>query len=204
VQRLAPPVIVKLPSGASTLASRVDRVAIEFGSRDDAAALPSVIDLRGTGVRSRVFEDDGTREVLLPPDFESLTLSPTATSRWKVRDDDNGAFLDLTLRSARGDGVARVEGLGGVPTLAVTDIEDLDLRALTAHFRPRALELRGAPDVLRGSDALAALADLESLECWRCLDVDAAQMPALTAWPTLRKARVVEVLDTEAALLKRH
>lgn len=164
--------------------------------------LPDELDLRATSLRSCELVADGDRAVTLPTDLELLTLAPSATARWRVRAHDDGALLTLSLRTRRGDGIDRVDGVDRVWRLSVHGFTELDLRTITARFHPRSLELFGAPGDVRHADALASLSALETLTLWRCFRVDADHMPALSQWPSLHRAEVVEAVVAEGAALK--
>lgn len=167
-------------------------------------ALPKRIDLSLTGLRSCSLDSVGDHALKLPADLDALTLRLAETASWRIEAELQGALLGVSLRSWRGEGVAGVAGVERARRLSFTGFDELDARLISDRYDPASLDLHGAPGCLRHSAALAKLASLESLEFWSCLDLDAANMPAFTAWPRLQRLSVVGALAEESAALKSH
>lgn len=165
-------------------------------------ALPRHLDLSLTGLRSCDLEAEGEHTVKLPADLGALTLRLGESSRWRVDAELDGALLDLTLRTWRGEGVSEVAGVGRARGLTLSGFDEVDARLAAERYDPTSLVFRGQPGIVRHSASLAKFSSLESIEFWSCVELGAEEIPLLSSWPQLRRLWVVGALVGESAALK--
>lgn len=162
----------------------------------------AALDLGAAHLNVLALTAPAVRAVTLPDPLGHLHLHAAPTAPLDLTAKDRGHALRVELSTWNTDGLRAVRGIGAARAVEVRGFSTLDLAAMAPYTRCRNLSLTGAPGRLQGVAALSALSALQVLHLRGCVALDAAEMPALSAWPQLAEVRAWGCHARDVATLK--
>lgn len=149
----------------------------------------TTLDLRASHLNVLALTAPDLRAVTLPDPIGHLHLHAAPTAPLDLTAKDHGRVLRLELSTWDTNGLRAVRGIEAARGLDLRGFATLDLAAIAPYTRCRNLALTGAPGRLQGVASLSALSALQVLHLRGCVALDAAEVPALSAWPQLAEVR---------------
>lgn len=161
------------------------------------------IDLSRVELSCVTVEPGGPCEVTFSPAIERLSVWSDDRSPFVARIPDEAAALSLAVTTRDGGALSLLSGVTRPSELRVASFARFDCALLRRFTSLRSLDLNSQHGTLTGTAHLASLEALRALNIRTCSAIDAAHMPALSAWPQMERLLVWGVRDVDAARLKK-
>lgn len=162
----------------------------------------TALDLRAAHLNVLALTAPDLRAATLPETLGHLLLHAAPAAPLDLTAKDGGRALRVELSTWDTDGLRAVRGVDAARAVDVRGFSTLDLAAIAPYTRCRDLSLTGAPGRLRGVASLSALSALQVMHLRGCVALDAAEMPALSAWTQLQEVRAWGCHARDVAALK--
>lgn len=162
----------------------------------------TALDLRASHLDALALTAPDLRAATLPDTLGQLQLHAQPTAPLDLTARDHGRVLRLELWTWDTDGLRAARGIEAARGLDLRGFATLDLAAIAPYTRCRDLALTGAPGRLRGVASLSSLSSLQVMHLRGCVALDAAEMPALSAWAQLDEVRAWGCHARDVAALK--